>query len=286
MSNDWKQRKKCWLGQSQHSVWKTEGKIRQILYDDLSLLCYLPLFYYMMFACLTLKSTLSVHCSHNKVYFMDATLAAACNITHPLTRIKRSNLEVIYAAPYRATPHPIVASHPIEPRRTLQSYDAPYTATRHPTMNVAAATTLRHLRPSQSHKVTLNCSHFLDPWGLEADIILIIRLSYRPTRLRIGWRAGTGTTALCHNLLFPPTEYTNRSIMHILKKGINSCIFSISVQADWWKAGFSERWHWYSANFFCRFPRNRPQVYIHGILWIRFKCRPLFGQLQSTEKKR
>ncbi len=101
MSNDWK---KCLLGH--HSVWKTEVKIRQILYDDLSLLCYLLLFYFMMFACLTLKRTLSV-CSHNKVYSMDAALAAACNITHPLTRIKRSNLEVIYSAPYRATPHPI-----------------------------------------------------------------------------------------------------------------------------------------------------------------------------------
>ncbi len=115
MSND---RKKCLLGH--HSVWKMEGKIRQIFYNNLRLLCYLLLFYFMMFACLTLKRTLSVHCSHNKVNSMDAALAAACNITHPLTRIKRSNLEVIYAAPYSCAAPYRATTHPTELSRTLQ----------------------------------------------------------------------------------------------------------------------------------------------------------------------
>jgi hypothetical protein len=109
----------CLPGHGKHSDWKTEGKIRQIFYNILRLLCYLLLFHFIITI-----STLSVHCSQNKDYGMDAALAAACNITHPLTRIKRSNLEVIYAAPYRATRHPIVAPHPTEQQRTLQSYAA------------------------------------------------------------------------------------------------------------------------------------------------------------------
>ncbi len=57
---------------------KQKEKSAKFFYDDLHLLCYLLLFYFMMFACLTLKSTLCVHCSHNKVYSMDTGLAATC----------------------------------------------------------------------------------------------------------------------------------------------------------------------------------------------------------------